>query len=267
MAHVILQAVVTTHFLTRFGFGWGWIFILLAGCSTYYSTSMRRTRRHARDDIQRELVKTRLGNDHESADWINNFLDRFWLIYEPVLSNTIISSVDQVLSASTPAFLDSLRLTTFTLGTKAPRIDRVHTFPRTEDDIVMMDWGISFTPTDVSDMTPKQAAGKVNPKIVLSVRVGKGIATAAMPILVEDITFSGLMRIRMKLMTNWPHVQLVDICFLEKPVIDYVLKPIGGETFGFDIANVCTYPHLVAFSLMSFSTDPRPQFIHPRYDA
>jgi Ca2+-dependent lipid-binding protein len=102
----------------------------------------------------------------------------------------------------------------------------------------MMDWGISFTPNDTSDLTERQAANKVNPKIVLSVRVGKGLATASMPILLEDITFSGLMRIRMKLMSNFPHVQIVDICFLEKPVIDYVLKPVGGETFGFDIGNV-----------------------------
>ncbi|KAF8898443.1 C2 domain-containing protein [Infundibulicybe gibba] len=226
-AALIVFAVFASHFLTRFHFGWGWLFVLLAGCNTYYSTSMQRVRRQARDDIQRELVKTRLASEHESADWINNFLDRFWLIYEPVLSATIISSVDQVLSASTPPFLDSLRLSQFTLGTKAPRIDKVRTFPKTPDDIVMMDWGISFTPNDISDITPKQAAGKVNPKVVLSVRVGKGLATATMPILVEDISFSGLMRIRMKLMSNFPHVQIVDISFLEKPVIDYVLKPVG----------------------------------------
>ncbi|THV06045.1 tricalbin [Dendrothele bispora CBS 962.96] len=237
-AAIIVFAVFTSHFLTRFGFGWGWLFILLAVCNTYYSTSMERVRRRSRDDIQRELVKTRLASEHESADWINNFLDRFWLIYEPVLSATISSSVNQILSTSTPPFLDSLSLATFTLGNKAPRIDKVRTFPKTEEDIVMMDWGISFTPNDVSDLTPRQAAGKVNPKIALSIRVGKGLATAAMPVLVEDITFSGLMRIRMKLMTNFPHVQIVDICFLEKPVIDYVLKPIGGETFGFDIANI-----------------------------
>ncbi|KAJ7225891.1 C2 domain-containing protein [Mycena pura] len=237
-AALIVFAVFASHFLTRFHFGWGWLFIILAICNTYYSTSMERTRRRARDDIQRELVKNRLLSEHESADWINNFLDRFWLIYEPVLSQTIISTVDQILSTNTPAFLDSLRLTQFTLGNKAPRIDKVRTFPKTPDDIVMMDWGISFTPNDVSDLTPRQTANKVNPKIVLSVRLGKGLATASMPILVEDITFSGLMRIRMKLMSNFPHVQIVDICFLEKPVIDYVLKPVGGETFGFDIANI-----------------------------
>lgn len=102
----------------------------------------------------------------------------------------------------------------------------------------MMDWGFSFMPTDISDLTQRQAAAKVNPKVVLSVRVGKSIATATIPILVEDICFSGLMRIRMRLMSNFPHVQIVDFSFLEKPVIDYVLKPIGGEAFGFDIASV-----------------------------
>lgn len=157
--------------------------ILLAFCATYYSISIARVRHQARDDIQRELVKTRLLSEHETADWINNFMDRFWKIYEPVLSNTIISSVDQILSVNTPPFLESLRLTTFTLGNKAPRIDSVRTFPNTEDDVVMMDWDFSFTPIDISDTPPRLLKTKVNPKIILSVRLGKGFATAALPIL------------------------------------------------------------------------------------
>ncbi|KIY73625.1 hypothetical protein CYLTODRAFT_386869, partial [Cylindrobasidium torrendii FP15055 ss-10] len=161
-------------------------------------------------------------------------MDRFWPIYEPVLSASIVESVDQTLATSAPGFVDFMRLSTFTLGNKAPRIDAVHTFPRTEEDIVVMDWGFSFTPNDLSNMTPNEAADKVNPKVVLSVRV-KGIT---FPILVEDITFSGRTRVQMKLMPGFPHVQTVDIAFLEKPVIDYVLKPLGGETFGFDIANI-----------------------------
>ena len=207
-------------------------------CNTYYATSIARVRARSRDDIQRELVKSRLVDEHESADWINHFLDRFWLIYEPVLSATVISSVDQILSTNTPPFLDSIRLSTFTLGTKAVRIDKVRTFPRTAEDVVVMDWGVSFTPNDISDLTQRELSRKVNPKIVLSIRVGKGVASATAPILLEDISFKGLIRIRLKLMTNFPHIQVVDISFLEKPTFDYVLKPIGGETFGFDIGNV-----------------------------
>jgi len=203
-----------------------------------------------------------LASEHETADWINHFLDRFWLIYEPVLSATVVSSVDQVLSTNCPAFLDSIRLTTFTLGTKAPRIDKVRTFPNTDDDVVMMDWAISFTPNETSELTQQQIAQKVNPKIVLSVRVGKSLATAALPILLEDITFSGLMRIRLKLMANFPHVQIVDISFVEKPVIDYVLKPIGGETFGFDIANV-SVPFHIHFQTLNPSI--RSPAFHPSF--
>lgn len=46
------------------------------------------------------------------------------------------------------------------------------------------------------------------------------------------------MRIKLKLIPTFPHVQMVEMSFLEKPIIDYVLKPLGGETFGFDIANI-----------------------------
>ncbi|KAI6045089.1 tricalbin [Pisolithus marmoratus] len=237
-AGIIIFAVCASHFFTRFNFGWGWLFILLAVCCTYYTTSMARVRRCARDDIQRELVKTRLASEHESADWLNNFLDRFWLIYEPVLSKTVVATVDQILSISTPAFLDSLRLSTFTLGTKAPRIVKVRTFPNTEDDVVMMDWNVSFMPNDVSDMTPREAMKKVNPKIVLAVRVGGRLASAAMPILIEDVTFAGLMRIKLKLVSNFPHIQIVDLTFLDKPTFDFVLKPVGGDAFGFDIAHI-----------------------------
>lgn len=236
-AAIIFFAVFASHFLTLFRFGWGWLFILLATCTTYYVTSMKRVRRRARDDIQRELTKNRLVSEAETADWMNHFLDRFWLIYEPVLSQTIVQSVDQVLSTNTPPVVDSLRLSTFTLGTKAPRIDSVRTWTHTAEDVVTMDWAFSFTPNDVSDITPKEAAKKVNPKIVLSVRVGKGV-TATIPILLEDMSFSGLMRVRMKLMTTFPHVQVVDLSFMQKPIFDYVLKPLGGETFGFDIGFV-----------------------------
>ena len=101
-----------------------------------------------------------------------------------------------------------------------------------------MDWALSFTPNDIEDITPRQAASRVNPKIVLSIRLGKGFVSTAMPILLEDMSFTGHMRIKLKLMTNFPHVQTVEISFLEKPTFDYVLKPIGGESLGFDINSI-----------------------------
>lgn len=109
-------------------------FIFIA---TYYQTSMRRLRRNVRDDIQRELMSNKLETDIESADWINHFVSRFWLIYEPVLSAQIIGIADAILIENTPSFLDSIRLSTFTLGTKPFRIDGIKTYPRTEPNVVV----------------------------------------------------------------------------------------------------------------------------------
>ena len=181
------------------------------------------------------MSKARLENDHESLEWINSFLVKFWPIYAPQLAMGIVQSVDQVLSSSTPAFLDSMRMKTFTLGTKPPRLEHVKTYPRTEDEIVMMDWKFSFTPTDTMDMTARQIKNKINPKVVLEVRVGKAMISKGLDVIVEDFAFSGLMRVKIKLQIPFPHIERVEISFLGRPDIDYVAKPLGGDTFGFDI--------------------------------
>ncbi|KAH7050930.1 C2 domain-containing protein [Linnemannia elongata] len=222
----------------KLGGGFVTLILIIAFGSTYYKNSIRRFRRNARDDITRELIKNALEEDAESTEWINNFMSKFWLIYEPVLSATVVQTVDSILVDQTPAFLDSIRLTTFTLGTKAPRVESVKAFPKTDPDVVLMDWRVSFTPTDIEDMTPRQLRTQINPKICLTIRVGKGLIGAGMPILVEDMSFKGYMRFKLKLTSNFPHIKTVDFCFLEPPIIDYVLKPVGGETFGMDIAHI-----------------------------
>ena len=207
----------------------------MAACSSYYRTSIRRVRRNFRDDVDREMAKARLETDTESLEWINSFLVKFWPIYAPVLCDSIINSVDQVLSTSTPAFLDNLRMKTFILGTKPPRLEHVKTYPKTQPDIVIMDWKFSFTPNDTMDLTARQLQNKINPKVVLEVRMGKGVVSKGLDVIVEDFAFSGLMRVKVKLQVAFPHIERVDVCFLGQPEIDYVCKPIGGEYLGFDI--------------------------------
>ncbi|KAK4156867.1 C2 domain-containing protein [Chaetomidium leptoderma] len=234
-AGVIAFACLASWLVAVLGGGLAWVFIVMAICSTYYRTSIRRVRRNFRDDITREMGLKKLETDNESVEWINSFLVKFWPIYQPVLAQTVINSVDQVLSGATPAFLDSLKLKTFTLGSKAPRMEHVKTYPKAEDDVVIMDWMFSFTPNDKSDMTHRQLQNKINPKVILEIRVGKAMVSKGLDVIVEDMAFSGLMRLKIKLQMPFPHVERVEMCFLERPTIDYVCKPLGGETFGFDI--------------------------------
>ncbi|KAL2171133.1 hypothetical protein VTG60DRAFT_3648 [Thermothelomyces hinnuleus] len=234
-AAVIAFACLSSWLVAVLGGGLAWVFIIMAICATYYRTSIRRVRRNFRDDITRELSLKKLETDNESVEWINSFLVKFWPIYQPVLAQTVINTVDQVLSNATPAFLDSLKLKSFTLGSKPPRMEHVKTYPKAEDDVVIMDWMFSFTPNDTADMTARQIKNKVNPKVILEIRVGKAMVSKGLDVIVEDMAFTGLMRLKIKLQIPFPHVEKIEMSFLERPTIDYVCKPLGGETFGFDI--------------------------------
>lgn len=117
-------------------------------------------------------------------------------------------------------------------------MNHVRTFPDTPDDVVLMDWKFSFTPNDNIDLTTRQSADIINPRIRISVRLGKGAAVVALPIDVEDFTFTGYVRLRLKLVTNFPHIQIADVTLLDPPYYDYVLKPIGGHTLGWDVNNI-----------------------------
>ncbi|KAL8855321.1 MAG: hypothetical protein Q9198_010857, partial [Flavoplaca austrocitrina] len=75
-------------------------------------------------------------------------------------------------------------------------MDHVKTYPKAEDDTVLMDWKFSFTPNDTMDLTERQLKNKVNPKIILEVRIGKGMISKGLDVIVEDFAFSGLMRIK-----------------------------------------------------------------------
>ncbi|BDD60454.1 hypothetical protein MAP00_005580 [Monascus purpureus] len=234
-AGVIVFACLSSWLVAVLGGGIAWIMLIMATCGTYYRTSVRRVRRNFRDDVNREMAKQRLDTDTESLEWINSFLVKFWPIFAPVLYDGVINSVDQVLSTVTPPMVDSMRLKTFTLGTKPPRLEYVKTYPKTDPDSIVMDWKFSFTPNDIMDLTARQLKDKINPKVVLEVRIGKGVLSKGLDVIVQDMACSGLIRVKIKLQIDFPHVERIDVCFLERPEIDYVCKPLGGDTLGFDV--------------------------------
>ncbi|KAJ1964509.1 Tricalbin-2 [Dipsacomyces acuminosporus] len=252
-----------TYILTTFSFGLFGLAIAATFGAQWYRNSVVRFRRAVRDDMERAYERTTITRTLESVGWLNEFTTRFWLMFEPSLSRMVIDQVDPILAQNTPGFLDSLRLTTFTLGTKAPRIDGVRTYSELEDrNVIVMDWQVSFTPNDLADVPAVLRENRVNPKVVLTVRVGKGIIGAGMPIMVEDMVFKGKMQVKLQLGPVFPHVRTATVCFLERPTIDFVLKPVGGETFGVDIAHI---PGLRTFILDMIHSTIGPMFYAPNH--
>ncbi|ODV80777.1 putative bud/polarization protein [Suhomyces tanzawaensis NRRL Y-17324] len=236
-------------------------FILLF-TSSVYRTEFRRFNRNIRDDMTRINASNRLENELETMEWLNSFMDKFWVIYMPALSETVMFQTNEILKDQAPGFgIEALSLDEFTLGSKAPRVDSIKSYTKKGHDHIEMDWAFSFTPNDTDDMTKNEIKKKINPKVALGVTVGKAFITKSLPILVEDMSFTGRMNIKLKLTQNFPHVKMVSVQFLEAPTIDYALKPVGGDTFGIDIMSFI--PGLSKFVNGLIHSNLRPMLYAP----
>lgn len=224
------------YLFARIGFSFLWLPIVLLCASSVYRAEYRRFNRDVRDDMARINAANRLEEELETMEWLNSFLAKFWVIYMPALSEMVMFQANEVLKDSAPGFgIEALSLDEFTLGSKSPRVDSIKSYTRKGNDHIEMDWAFSFTPNDTDDMTKNEIKKKLNPKVALGVTVGKAFISKSLPILVEDMSFTGRMNIKLKLNESFPHVKMVSVQFLEPPVIDYALKPVGGDTFGLDI--------------------------------
>lgn len=250
------------YFFARIGFSFLWLPVVLLSASSVYRAEFRRFNRDVRDDMSRINAANRLEEDVETMEWLNSFLAKFWVIYMPALSEMVMFQANEVLKDSAPGFgIEKLSLDEFTLGSKAPRVDSIKSYTRKGNDHIEMDWAFSFTPNDTDDMTKNEIKKKINPKVALGVTVGKAFISKSLPILVEDMSFTGRMNIKLKLNDTFPHVKMVSIQFLEAPVIDYSLKPVGGDTFGLDIMTFI--PGLSSFVNGLIHSNLRPMLYAP----
>lgn len=259
---LIVGACFASWMITYIGFGFFSIVFVLICTFAIYRAEFRRFNINIRDDMQRLQSSENLEKKLESMEWLNNFLAKFWIIYMPALSEMVIAQTNQILSTvGPPPPINKLTLDEFTLGTKAPKIDSIRSFTKLGKDLYQMDWALNFTPNDTSDMTQNELRNKVDPKIALGIRIGKGFVGASLPILLENLSFKGNMRIKVKFGDTFPHIDIVSICFLEPPSIDYALKPVGGNTLGIDVMSLI--PGLSSFVNGLINSNLAPLMYYP----
>lgn len=249
-------------FFARIGGGILSLVMVLLFTNSVYRLEFRRFNRNIRDDMTRISASNRLENELETMEWLNSFLDKFWVIYMPALSEQVLFIANDVLKDQAPGFgIEALSLDEFTLGSKAPRVNSIKSYTKKGKDHIEMDWAFSFAPNDTDDMTKNEIKKKINPKVALGVTVGKAFISKSLPILVEDMSFTGRMNIKLKLSPNFPHVKMVSVQFLEAPTIDYALKPVGGDTLGLDIMSFI--PGLSSFVNTLIHSNLRPMLYAP----
>ncbi|XBW36691.1 hypothetical protein QEN19_002266 [Hanseniaspora menglaensis] len=230
-------ASIFSFIVGKFKFSLGPLFIVISLFSLYYRTSIKKHRASIKELVQKEIVVKKVEDDYESTEWLNTLLDKFWPRIEPQVSQMVVEQVNEVLA--TPGtipvpFVKKLWIDEFTLGVKPPRIESVKTFGNTANDVVVMDWKITFTPHDNTDLTSKQLKNYVNNKVIVKAFIGQKFF--AIPVAsISDIAFSIPIRLRFKLMTAFPHMQTVNVQLLDVPEVDFEAKLLNNSILGWDL--------------------------------
>ncbi|CDK24346.1 unnamed protein product [Kuraishia capsulata CBS 1993] len=239
---ILILASFLCWVVGKFKLSVGPVFLITVPAALYYRSSIRKYRSLLRLDAQREFSVHQIESDFESMDWLNTFLDKFWILLEPSISQIVCEQANPILAASpAPAFVKQLWLDTFTMGTKPPRIDKVKTLSRSADDVVVMDWVVSMTPNTLADATVKQLKNKVNQTVIVKAKLF-GIT---FPVVVSDLAFKVNVRVRFRMMTKFPHIKTINVSLVEPPQFDFVAKPFGGNSIF--ASEVLSFPGLYPF--------------------
>lgn len=234
---VILVAILLCGIIGKFRLSMGFNFIVTFFAALYYRSSIRKYRFKLRLEAQREFSVHAIEDDFESMDWLNVLMDKYWVYLEPSISQQVTEIVNPMLAdmEQIPAFIKSIWIHSLTLGTKPPRIDRVRTLDGTADDVTVMDWTVSMIPNDVSDTTLKQMKNRVNQFVIVKMKM----FGLTIPFLVSDFSFKVNARVRLRMMSNFPHIQTINVSVTDTPDFDFIAKPIGSDSvFGFEIFKI-----------------------------
>lgn len=232
---IISVTVFTTYFFSYFGAGLGVSLFLGFFIAKLYESSLGAAYSRKVRKIQDFLMIPELETDLESAGWINRFLDRFWVQFEPHLAKQISTEVEKAVAVHLPSFIPYVKFSNFTLGTKPPLVEGVKYYRRDESDIIIMDWKLSLCPHAHHPgigITRPPTHPNFDPRVNLDVGVKLGPLDMKIPIKTSDFRFFANVRVKMRLMNSFPHIKTIDVSLLSLPELDARVCP-----FWFDITN------------------------------
>ncbi|CAI4050025.1 hypothetical protein SKDZ_14G2350 [Saccharomyces kudriavzevii ZP591] len=230
---ILATSALSSFILGYFKFSLASVLIVMFATGLLYRTSSKRYRESLRELAQKEQTVEKISDDYESVEWLNTFLDKYWPIIEPSVSQQIVDGTNTALSENEaiPKFIKALWLDQFTLGVKPPRVDAMKTFQNTASDVVVMDLCLSFTPHEMSDLDAKQCRNYVNSNVLLKAKIF-GID---IPVSVADVSFQVSARFRFQLMTTLPLVETINVQLLEIPEFDFIGRLLGNSVFNWEI--------------------------------
>lgn len=226
---IIFIATIAGYIVGRFNMSLFYILFIAYTIYFVYKRKIRRFTNSLKSLINYDTRREKAKYNGETVEWMNYTISKFWDVAEPKISSDIYQNVNRELLKVCPPFLNDLKLTEFTLGSRAPFVDKI-TYHSSKDDTVTLDVNVGFVPLEASKDAVDYFLGekkKWNSKIILTARIGTKTALGInLPILVKEFYFTGRLRVIMKLVPKNNFIKDVEICLMEIPDFDFTLVPL-----------------------------------------
>ncbi|CUA67212.1 Meiotically up-regulated gene 190 protein [Schizosaccharomyces pombe 972h-] [Rhizoctonia solani] len=191
---------------------------------------------------------------HESVEWGNGFLKGLWPRIDPDLFTSVVDMLEDVMQASMPRIVHSIRVSDLGTGSVAPRITGIRALPlrRTDegdekDDHVNLELSFAYhaNPSGASASSKAQ-----NAHIVVDFFVGaRGFFGVQIPVWVEISGAIGTARARLELMPDPPFVKTAVVTLLGLPRISISVVPLYQR-----FTNIMNLPLVSTFISNSVNT-------------
>ncbi|CAE7233874.1 unnamed protein product [Rhizoctonia solani] len=191
---------------------------------------------------------------HESVEWGNGLLKGLWPRIDPDLFVSIVDMLEDVMQASMPRIVHSIRVSDLGQGSVAPRITGIRALPprRTDegsvqDDHVNLEFSFAYhaNPSGASASSKAQ-----NAHIVVDFFVGaRGFFGVQIPVWVEISGAIGTARARLEMMPDPPFVKTAVVTLLGLPRISISVVPLYQR-----FTNIMNLPLVSTFISNSVNT-------------
>lgn len=226
---LIFAGAIAGYVIGRWGFSIVNLFFVGYVIFFVYNRKVGRFTRSLKSLVYHNARREKARNCGETVEWLNYVVRKFWEVAEPVVSAQVYQQVNNELLKVTPPFLNGLRLTEFTLGSRSPFVEGI-SYINMDGHTLAIEIEVAFVPLETSRDVVNYLENdrkNWNSKIQLTARVGtrNGIGIN-LPILVKELFFRGKVRIIANLFSKNTFVKDVEVCLMDSPKFDFTLVPL-----------------------------------------
>ncbi|CAO1623887.1 unnamed protein product [Sympodiomycopsis kandeliae] len=203
----------------------------------------------------------------EGAEWLNNIVKSLWEIIDPAIFDSMAGTLEDVMQASAPSFIHSIKVSEVSHGLTPIRIAGVkilsdreadHVTPPSDDDAepnqdrnqnqsssrrtysgkhINLEMSVIY---HASEGGANIISRRKNARLHMSFWLGvRKVATVPFPVVVEIKGFVGTVRARLQLTPAAPFIKNTTVTFLGLPRVAVEVIPLG--------VNLANVPYLSSF--------------------